>query len=184
MEKISIKEIFFNHPSKEWHFEQVLKTSGLSRGQTNEWLKRLCKNEIILRNKPKKKMPHYVSNFNNFKYRNAKLMYALNSLNESGLLDYLTSLENVQTVVLFGSYSRWDWYNESDIDIFIYGNVKEIFVGKFSATLKKNVQLFIAKSEKDLKKMGSLLLRNILKGIILKGNINDILKNATIQNNK
>ncbi len=50
-----IPQLFFNYPSKYWHFEDVLKESGKSRAQTNEWLKKLQKTNLIKRVKPQKK---------------------------------------------------------------------------------------------------------------------------------
>ena len=63
----------------------------------------------------------------------------------------------------------------SGFDIFlsflIYGDVDEVLVGKFVAKLKKEIQVFSAKSTHNLKKLGAPLLRNILKGLTIKGSI-------------
>jgi predicted nucleotidyltransferase len=176
-----IQSLFYNHPTKQWHFEQVLKESKLSRAQTNKWLKKLQKQSIIKRVKPKKKMPFYISKFEHPHYKNSKLLYALNQLHQSGLLDYLNSIKNASTIILFGSFSRWDWYNQSDIDIFIYGHIDNIFIGKFSAKLQREIQIFTAKNNSDLKRMGPTLLQNIIQGIILKGTFpKELLKNAIV----
>ena len=176
-----IKELFFNHPTRRWHFEELLRTSGLSRAQTNEWIKKLKKEELIKRIKPRGKMPYYVANYQHPHYKNSKRIYGLATLHSSGLLNYLTSLEKVQTVVLFGSFSGWDWYDGSDIDIFIYGDIQNVFVGKFEGKLKRENQVFTGKNKGDLKKFGAPLLKNIIKCITLKGNIpQEVLTNAAI----
>ena len=78
------------------------------------------------------------------------------------MLDYLCSLENVKTIILFGSFVRGDWYKDSDIDIFIYGE-SDLSLGKYLSKLKREIQVFSGKDEKDLKKFGAPLLKNIIK---------------------
>ena len=38
---------------------------------------------------------------------------------------------NAKAVIIFGSFGRGDWHRDSDIDIFVYGNIetfnKEIY---------------------------------------------------------
>lgn len=169
--KPKIKELFYNHPTKHWHFEQLMKDASLTRGPTNEWIKKLLKDNLVLRIKPKGKMPYYIANYEHPHYQNSKRLYALEKLHESGLLDHLASLEKAKVVILFGSFSRWDWYENSDIDIFVYGDIDEIYVGKFLPKLKREIQFFTGKNGHDLEKMGSALLQNIIKGITIKGTL-------------
>ncbi|HLC98163.1 MAG TPA: nucleotidyltransferase domain-containing protein [Candidatus Nanoarchaeia archaeon] len=179
--KETIKELFFNEPTKQWHFEQVRKTSGLSRAQTNAWLKKLQKEQLITRLKPRKKMPYFIANHASAHFRNAKKLFALTKLYESGLLDYLTSLENAKTVILFGSFSRGDWYRESDVDLFLYGDIDQLGLGPYLSKLQREIQIFSGKQEEDLRHLGASLLRNILKGMVLKGDIPlEVLKHAAV----
>jgi predicted nucleotidyltransferase len=181
MQKNTVKELFFNEPSKHWHFDNLKTKSGLSRTRTNAWLKKLQKDGLIKRVKPRGKMPYYQANHSSPGYRNAKRVFAFTKLQESGFLDYISSLEKAETVILFGSFARWDWYTESDIDIFIYGNMNHLQLGQYLSKLHRDVQIFAGKDENDLRKMGPALLRNILKGIILKGTIPmEVFKNAAI----
>ncbi len=164
-----MKELFYNQPTKHWHFEDLLRTASLSRAQANEWLKKLLRETLIKRIKPEGKMPYYLANYEHIHYQISKRLYALTQLHESGLLDYLASLENVKTVILFGSFSRWDWYDTSDIDLFIWGDVDKVYVGKFVPKLKRDIQIFLGKDENDLRQMGPALLKNIIGGFIIKG---------------
>lgn len=176
-----MKELFFNHPTKQWHFEGLLKKCGLSRAQTNEWLKKLQAERLVKRVKPAGKMPYYVANYEEPHYQNSKRFFGLTALHEVGLLDYLVSLEKTDSVILFGSFARWDWHEGSDIDLFVYGDVDEVLVGRFAAKLKREIQIFSARNQKDLTKMGGPLLRNILKGMTIKGNIPlEVIKNAAV----
>ena len=141
----------------------------------------LKKEKIIRRVKPRGKMPYYISDYQHPHYQNSKRIYGLTSLHKSGLLDYLASLEKAKTIILFGSFSRWDWYDESDVDIFVYGDIKNVFVGKFASKLKREIQVFTGKNKRDLRQLGSPLLKNIIKGITLKGNIpKEVFTNAAV----
>jgi len=170
-QNIIIKDLFYNHPTKEWHFEQLMKTAHLSRAQTNEWLKKLIHENMIKRIKLYKKMPHYIAHYKHPHYQNSKRLYALEQLHTSGLFDYLLSLDKAKVIILFGSFSRWDWYENSDVDIFVYGDIDVVSLGRFMPKLKREIQLFPGKNYKDLKKMGSALLKNIINGIIIKGSL-------------
>jgi predicted nucleotidyltransferase len=93
---------------------------------------------------------------------------------KSGLLDYLMSLEDVKTIILFGSFVRSDWYADSDIDLFICGDIRDINLLKFEKILNREIQLFSCNNIRELRKFPEKLLRNVIKGIIIKGNIDFI----------
>jgi predicted nucleotidyltransferase len=166
---LAIQELFYNHPTKQWHFEELMKTAQLSRAQTNEWLKKLMHENMIKRIKSHKKMPYYIAHYTNPHYQNSKRLYALGQLHTCGLFDYLSSLDKARVIILFGSFSRWDWYEKSDVDIFVYGDIDVVPVGKFMVRLKREIQLFSGKNKKDLQRIGPVLLKNIINGIIIKG---------------
>ncbi len=103
--------------------------------------------------------------------KSKKKLFALQTLEKSGLLAHLIGLPNAQTIILFGSLSRWDWYQKSDIDLFVYGDVKGFDQGTFRAKLHREIQVFACENKADLKKYSPELLRNIVKGYVIKGGI-------------
>ena len=104
-------------------------------------------------------------------YKNKKKIFAFEKLYNIGFLNHLLSLKNATTVIIFGSFARSDWYKESDVDLFIYGDAKGLKIVNYELELHKEIQVFICKNKDDLIKLGSGLLRNIIKGNIIKGNI-------------
>jgi len=168
--KMKIKELFFEYPTKQWHFEQLLEESALSRGQTNYWLRKLIKEELIKRIKPKGKMPYHIARYDSPEYLSAKKVFALEKLHSSGFLRHLLSLKEAEAVVIFGSIIRGDWHKDSDIDLFVYGNADNLELGKYWIKLGKEIQFFGCKNEEELKKYSPALLKNILKGYTIKGN--------------
>jgi|SRR3989344_1885455 len=170
-----VLELFFNEPTKQWHFFQIMKEVPLPANKVSKWLKKFQKEGLIKRVKPRGKMPFYLACSESSHYENTKRFFAFNRFNAVGLFDYLASLEGAQAVILFGSFSRGDWYKESDIDLFIYGEVKSLNLGPFYFTLHREFQVFVGKNRADLQEMGPALLRNIIRGVSIKGSIPSVV---------
>lgn len=170
--KEDVLELFYSS-SKHWHFEEILKKVGISRSQLAQWLGKFEKEGIIKRVKPRGKMPYYVQNFDSLEFHQRKRLFTLKLLAESGLLKHLASLKEAKVVILFGSFSRSDWYDDSDIDVFIYGDDSGFEAGKFSVKLKRDIQVHMAKDRKDLKRIDKMI-PYILMGDFIKGSIEDL----------
>lgn len=165
-------DIFFNS-SKYWHFEELRTKAQIGRPQLARWLRLFQKEGLIKRIKPLGKMPYYVQDVNNPNYQYNKKMYAQEKCTQSGLFSHLSSLSDAKVIILFGSFARSDWYSESDIDLFIYGNANELEQGKFETKLKRAIQIHQAENKEDLQKMDKLL-PYILSGIFIKGSMQDL----------
>ncbi|MBI2666185.1 nucleotidyltransferase domain-containing protein [Candidatus Woesearchaeota archaeon] len=167
----NILELFFNYPTREWHFEEILKETHLSRSKTAPWLKKLTEEKIIQRVKEKGKMPYYVGKHASPAYQQKKRLFSYKALYASGLLNHLASLKKIKTAIIFGSFSRSDWHKKSDIDLFLYGDPEGLHIAKYELSLHKDIQPFICKTSEEIEKLGEKLLKNIIKGNIIKGNI-------------
>lgn len=169
-----VAELFFENPARQWHFEEILKEAKITRSKADRWLKKFIREGLIKRVKERSKLPYYISNYDSPTYKNRKRIFTLNRLYESGLLNHLYSLKKARTVILFGSFSRSDWYKNSDIDIFIYGDAEGLKIVDYELKLHRDIQLFICQNKEELTKLGSGLIRNILKGNLIKGNLDFI----------
>ena len=49
-----ILDLFFNYPSKYWHFKDIKKETKMADSKISNWLKKLQKEKIILKNKKQK----------------------------------------------------------------------------------------------------------------------------------
>jgi predicted nucleotidyltransferase len=175
-----ILELFFN-TSKFWHFEELLEKAEISRPQLTVWLKQLQLKGIIIRVKHKGKMPYYVQDFKSPSFKIQKRLYFYQRLAESGFLEHLLSIKDIKTAILFGSFSRSDWYAQSDIDLFVYGNAEKLDIGKYEKIFNREIQLFICHDEKELKRMGAPLLRNVIQGNLIAGTITrEMIENAAV----
>ncbi len=177
----SVLEEFFNYPSKHWHFVELSNKLNLAQSKLDKWLKKFQKQGIIVKIKEKGKMPHYISNYDNPNYQYKKRIFALNRLYGSGLLSHLASLKKTKSIIIFGSFSRSDWHKNSDIDIFIYGDPAGLNIGKYERILHYDIQLFTSKNKKELTRLGAGLLRTIIRGNLIKGDIpKEVIANASI----
>ena len=167
-----VLELFFNSP-KYWHFDEILKKSGVSRPRLAEWLKKLTKDGIIKKVKPRGKMPYYVPITKSKTFQHKKRLFALKRMTESGLLNHLASLKKAKVVIVFGSFSRADWYDSSDIDIFIYGDDSDFRQGKYELKLKRDIQVHNAKDNEGLKRIKKML-PYIISGDFVKGSIEEL----------
>ena len=170
----NVMELFFENPTREWHFEEIVKEAKIARSKTDSWLKKFIKNRLVKRIKKKGKMPYYISDFASSEYKSKKRIFALNKLYETGLFSHLDSLQKAKTIILFGSFSRSDWYKNSDIDIFVYGDPEGLKIVNYELKLHRNIQLFICQNKEELAKLSKGLIRNIIKGNIIKGNLDFI----------
>jgi len=165
-----IMEIFFNNPTREWHFEELLRDCKMARSKLSLWLRKFTKEKIIKKIKIKSKMPHYISNHESIEYKNRKRLFGIERLYGCGLIDHLAGLK-ASTIIIFGSFSRSDWYKESDIDIFVYGDIEGLKTAAYETKLGREIQIFHCAGKKDVEKYGSALMKNIVKGDIIKGDI-------------
>jgi predicted nucleotidyltransferase len=168
-----LRLILENSPLRQWHFEEIVKQSKLTRSVANKWLKKYCKQGLLKRIKEKNRFPYFTAGSNNQAYQSRKRIYALEQLEQSGLISHLASLPKAKVVILFGSFSNHDWQKDSDIDLFIYGSDKEFEQGKYELKLKREIQVHKANNEKELKKIDKLL-PYIISGDFIKGSIQDL----------
>jgi len=88
------------------------------------------------------------------------------------LKDIITKIETESispTIILFGSLSKAENKNDSDIDIAIIGVNKKIDISKEEKKLKREIQLFDYINFKAIK--NKELANNIINGYILKGKV-------------
>ncbi len=174
-----VLKLFFNFPTKHWHFKKLKEKANLSDAKLAKWLNKFIKKNLIKKIKTKNKMPYYVGNYKSPNYQNTKKIFALREFHKSGFLNHLLSLK-AKVIIIFGSLSRWDWYDESDIDLFIFGNAKGFKPVKFETKLHREIQIFHAKNKNDLNKYGNALISNIIQGEFIKGDIStlEVIPNA------
>jgi len=178
-----VLELFMNEPTKYWHFSDIVKTSGVSENITGKWLRRFQKDKVIKRVKPKGKMPYFTGNYEYPEFKGRKKLYALQKLYNTGLIQELQRLKNAKTIIIFGSYVRTDWNTNSDVDVFVYGESEDFKFGRFWKGLgfqgkSREIQVHTFHSRKEMEEVRSGLLKNVLRGYVVKGDIYEVMEVA------
>ena len=106
-------------------------------------------------------------------------IYTMQKLYETGFLLKLQQLSNAKVVVIFGSFARSDWNTQSDVDVFVLGDPDDLRFGTLWRGLgfqgkAREIQVHSYKTVQDTKKIYSGLMKNVVKGFFVKGNIFDI----------
>ncbi|MBN2142863.1 nucleotidyltransferase domain-containing protein [Candidatus Woesearchaeota archaeon] len=164
-----------NSPLREWHFEEIVKESGVTRAVANKWLKRYQEEGLIRREKKKGSFPHFTIGQNNPIYQARKRLYALSKIHETGLLAELLSMKEAKTIILFGSMIKGDWYKGSDIDIFILGKTPKINKKAYETRLRHDIELHVFENRQELKEIKTGLLKNVANGYLVKGQMQDVV---------
>ena len=173
----SVLKLFLeSSPLREWHFEEVVRKAKVTRAAANKWLKKYAKEGLLKRIKVKGKFPYFMAGSNNPVYYSRKRLYALEQLYNSGLISQLLSLKEAKTVIIFGSIAKGDWYKDSDIDIFIYGNAGSLDKHVYELRLKRSIELHIFENKSEISRIKTGLIQNIINGYVVKGSIQDIIK--------
>ena len=173
-----LKLILENSPLKEWHFEEMGREAKVTKLAVNKWLKKYVSEGLLRYTKEKGKFPYYTVGTNNPIYYSLKRVYALEQFHKSGLIPKLLSLKTAKTIILFGSMIQGDWYKDSDIDIFIFGDILDFDKTVYELKLRKKIELHIFQNKKEIEEVKTGLIRNIINGYIIKGRIQDIAEVA------
>ena len=175
-EKNIVKLILENSPLKEWHFKDIIREAKITRLVANKWLKKYVSEGLLKYVKEKGNFPYYTAGINNPVYYSLKRVYALEQLHKSGLIPKLLSLKTAKTIILFGSIVRGDWYRGSDVDIFFFGDISHFDKNFYERKLNKKIELHIFHNQVEIEEVKTGLVKNIVNGYILKGQIQDFAK--------
>ncbi len=97
---------------------------------------------------------------------NIKKISILFELNQSGLIDFLWDKISPEAIILYGSWSKGESTENSDIDLFIIGREKNIDLEKYEKIIGAKVHIIF---EQDIKKISNELKNNLINDIVLKG---------------
>lgn len=162
--KEKLKEYFFQHPTARLRVRQIEREVGIPLPSAIRYAKELEK-EGILRTTEIAGVKLYSADRGSRKFLLEKRFYNIMQLYDSGLIDHLIKESINAPIILFGSYSRGEDIEDSDVDIFIETNIELKNLHKFEEKLRREIQIFRNKKINDIK--NEHLINNILNGITL-----------------
>lgn len=168
-----IKEYFFVNPSAKLRVRQIERELKLPLPSVINYVKELEKEELL----SKSKIGNVVfctSNRSSKKFLLEKRLFNIKMLYSSGLVDFLVVELSNPSIILFGSSSKGEDIENSDIDLYLEtSSKKELRFEKFEKILKRKIQIFKYSNISQIK--NKPLANNIINGIGLNGFV-EVLK--------
>jgi len=162
----TILEYFLKNPTTTIHLRELARKTNFSSAGCSKSLKSLLKKGVIECHKTKA-----VSNYKatlNSKFLQLKKIYNIYSLYDSGLIDFLKEkYQFPETIIIFGSYSKGEDTEKSDIDIAVITRLeKNLDFSLFEKKLQRKINLL---ELKNLEKAKKEFINNLINGIVLDG---------------
>lgn len=163
--KLKIKEHFFINPNSKLRVREIERILNLPLPSVIRYCKELNE-EKILQIINIGKINFYTANKNNDNYIFEKKIFNLKQIYSSGLINHIKIELSNPPIVLFGSYSRGEDIEESDIDLYIETiSKKELNLKKYEKNLNRSIQIIKNKNLNEIK--NKHLANNIINGIVL-----------------
>ena len=155
--------IIFKSPTKGFTVREVARLIKVSP-PTAASITKILENKDLIKVKKERVQYKVFGNLENENFRKLKRIYNIFYL--SDLIESLVKEFKPNAIVVFGSYSRGEDTEDSDIDIFVDSVMKkEINLERLEKELDRHVHLHV----NDIKKIPNDLKNSIINGIILYG---------------
>ena len=159
-----ILRLFFDYPTKGFQLREISRLTKLGMPSVSLHIKRLEKYGFIKKEKTGVYANYKASRNDLF------MLYKRNDmllrLHECGLVEFLADKFLTDVIVLFGSASRGEDIETSDIDILIISKEEEVNMKKYENILKRKINILF---ERRTDKIPKELLNNIINGMVIYG---------------
>ena len=163
--KERIKEHFFMNPTAKLRVRQMEREMKMPLPSVIRYCKELEKEEI-LKKESISGVSTYSADRNSKKFLIAKRLFNIGLIFESGLIDHIVKEYFNPVIVLFGSYSKGEDIEDSDIDLYIETQKKQHFnLQKFEKILNRRIQVFNYRNIKEV--ANHHLSNNIINGVTI-----------------
>jgi len=156
---------FFNFPQKKFHIREISRMTEISQPSATNHLTALLKDKLILKEKTGI-YPTYCSNRENGLFKIYKKIDLMLRMHETGFIDFVYDSAVPDSIILFGSASKGEDTEESDIDLFVQSPEKKLKLDKYEKLLKRQISIFF---EENFSKLSKELKNNLVNGILIKG---------------
>ncbi len=159
-----ILQLFFDYPTRHFQLRGICRVLKLGMPSVRNHVKKLERYGFI-KSEKKGVYKSYVSAENEL-FRTYKRNDVLLRLYECGVVDFLADSFVPDAIVLFGSASRGEDIENSDIDLLLISKERKAELKCFETKLKRKIAL---QFEEDISEMPKELMNNIINGIVLHG---------------
>jgi predicted nucleotidyltransferase len=144
-----IMEPFFYSGLNRVQAGNIIRKTGYDFKTVKKYLNDLAKLDLITE-KNDLSLPTYEANYRNKYFLALKREKIVDDIFLSGLPKYLNKELGETACILFGSCARGDYYEDSDIDIFVQSENLRLDTAKFEKKLKRKINLLFEKRWQDL----------------------------------
>ncbi len=164
--KDELLEFFMKYPTQEFHLRELSKMTKISFPWMRKLVDELSKDRFLLKIR-KHNLVLVKANRDYALFRALKQSYNLFSLHKTGLVNELNeAYQKPGAIVLFGSYSRGEDTEKSDIDIaVITGRKVSPDLSAFESKLHRKIQI----QEIPREKLEKEFTNTLANGIVLAG---------------
>lgn len=162
-----IKEFFFLNPTLKLRVRQIERHVKVPLPSVIRYTQEL-EEEKILKSSEIAAVTTYSADRTSPQFLLEKKLFNIQQLFSSGLMDFLIEQLSNPNLIVFGSYSKGEDIEKSDIDIYLEtSSKKKINIEKFEKILQRKIQLFVYNNIKEVENIE--LANNIMNGITLNG---------------
>lgn len=160
-------EYFFLNPTLKIRVRQLEKKSKLSLPSIIRYCSELEKQGMLKKTKTDNVI-FYSADRISRSYLLEKKLFNIKQLHYSGLIEHIIRELSNPLIIVFGSYSKGEDIENSDIDLYTETlSNKEINLKKYEDKLQRKIQIFRYKNIQSVKNIH--LANNIINGILLNG---------------
>ncbi len=165
----AVLEVFFHFPTKTHTLKEISSRIKIAHTSVKQNLQILVKTGLIRQQTEqigKRRFPKYKANRNNRLFIQYKKIYNLQLILESGIISYLEEELMPSCMVLFGSFQRGEDIEESDLDLFLESEKKDIQLKQFEKKIGRKIEIHFNEHFTSYPKE---LKNNIINGVVLHG---------------
>jgi len=161
-------EPFFKDNYKKINVREYARLTSISPPTASKLLENYFKQKLLIKEQFRNYI-FYSVNINSKLFIDLSRIYWCEELKKLGLIEFLNKKYLQPTIILFGSFSKAEINENSDIDIAIFAvSKKTINIAEFEQKIKRKIQIFQFKDIESVK--NKELLGNILEGYLMSGN--------------
>ena len=163
--RYALLQFFFDFPRKDFLIRELSRDAKLAASAVRIHLKELMADGLILKEK-KGLYPTFSANSENDTFKLLKAQNLVLRLHGIGAIDTIEKSLYPGCMVLFGSSSRGEDRENSDVDVFVQSKSAPINMSSFEKKINRKINIIF---EPDLKTLSPQLLNNLANGIVLYG---------------
>lgn len=163
--------IFFNYPTTSFSAREVARLTKITHPTVLSALNKLSKLSLVRKEITKNKSGigknhSWMADNEKETFRQYKKLNNLKNIYLSKLISKVVRDLSPNTIVLFGSYSRGEDIEGSDIDLFVQSSEKELNLKSYEQKLHRKINITFVNNIKEIKQE---LLQNVINGVVLHG---------------